>query len=364
MLNSLKNLTVSEILKSESGYFKPIFQSLIAVFTLVSAYLVYRLISDKDENNLSNALMLLVSLILLVVSFIVYKAKLKKQKADTDEPENAQYNAEINALFYYGIRVSSILLLVLGGIGIVVLLGDKQDEAAIFKAIGLGIVTIWGCIFLTYFIWAVYFYNVNFGVTDRDWEVFYAERRKQKDGLEFSQEIIDEEPKYNPYREETFGLPGGTVRGMIAFTLLFGALAMLVVSMGLENKIDSSSFLWDHYEFFKTAFLMMIAFYFGSRSLQYLSKRGNAANQGGEDKSPADKTENKGLNKVKKILSSDDDTEEDPEKPKPEPKEGDVIGDEASYEADDLASYLVGDTGPEEDEEGQKPTGGTTHTGC
>jgi len=60
---------------------------------------------------------------------------------------------------------------------------------------------------------------------------------------------------------------------MIAFTLLFGAIAVLIVSIGMRNQWDENTVFWDQYEFFKTAFLMMIAFYFGSRSLQYLQNR-------------------------------------------------------------------------------------------
>ena len=67
---------------------------------------------------------------------------------------------------------------------------------------------------------------------------------------------------------------------MIAFTLLFGALAMLVASIGMKNELDPASMFWDQYEFFKTAFLMMIAFYFGSRSLQYLNQNKPLKNGG------------------------------------------------------------------------------------
>ena len=100
-------------------------------------------------------------------------------------------------------------------------------------------------------------------------------RKIKRQGNFYNQDDINAEPEYNPYKDETFGMPNGTVRGMIAFSLLFGAISLLVVSFGMTNEIDPNSLFWDQYEFFKTAFLMMIAFYFGSRSLQYF--RGNGA---------------------------------------------------------------------------------------
>lgn len=101
----------------------------------------------------------------------------------------------------------------------------------------------------------------------------HVAREKKANGENYCIDDINEEPEYNPYKDETFGLPPGTARGMIAFTLLFGAIAMLIVSIGMENEIDTNAMFWGQYEFFKTAFLMMIAFYFGSRSLQYLQSR-------------------------------------------------------------------------------------------
>jgi cation transport ATPase len=148
------------------------------------------------------------------------------------------------------------------------------SETTVFKALGFLMVMIWACIFLCYFIWAVYFYNINYGITNKDWDRINDAREKRSKGEPYNQHELDEEPVYNPYRDETFGLPPGTVRGMIAFTLLFGALGLLIVSFGMSNELQPGNFFYDNFEFFKTAFLMMIAFYFGSRSLQFLRKDG------------------------------------------------------------------------------------------
>lgn len=80
-------------------------------------------------------------------------------------------------------------------------------------------------------------------------------------------------PTHNPFRSQTFGLPPGTVRGMIAFTLLMGGMSLLITSFGTGYSGVDIALLRQQFEFFETAFLMMIAFYFGDRSLKYLSKR-------------------------------------------------------------------------------------------
>ena len=172
---------------------------------------------------------------------------------------------------YWLITIIVLLFLYLTFKGINHILADKTCQACIiYKAIGFGVIMIWSTIFLSYFIWASYYYNINFGITNKDWKKIYDAKQKRSDGQYYNEEDIEDEPMYNPYNDQTFGLPPGTVRGMIAFTLLFGAIALLIVSFGMESQIGEGNFFYDQFEFFKTAFLMMIAFYFGSRSLKYL----------------------------------------------------------------------------------------------
>lgn len=71
---------------------------------------------------------------------------------------------------------------------------------------------------------------------------------------------------------------------MIAFTLLFGAIAILVANLAPNSSLGANSLLVDQYDFFKTAFLMMIAFYFGARSLEFL--KGNSANPANSQQKP------------------------------------------------------------------------------
>jgi hypothetical protein len=171
------------------------------------------------------------------------------------------------------------LFLVLLFIGTNTILNRGADSAGhVYKAIGFGMIMVWTCIFICYFLWAVNFYNLRYGYSRKVWDKIEQAKKNRTNGKPFRQEDIDEEPKENPYKDQTFGLPTGTVRGMIAFTLLFGSIAMLIVSFGMKNEIQTNSFFVDQFDFFKTAFLMMIAFYFGNHSLKYLVPGNKPAN--------------------------------------------------------------------------------------
>lgn len=206
------------------------------------------------------------SCILGIVVFVFLYAWQRSIIEKTEPERNPMYN-----FFFYGIRIIILITLLVGLWGIYTLMMESDcASCAVFQAVGMGLVIIWACIFLSYFIWALYYYNINFGLTEEEWDKIKEAKEKKRKGDHYLEEDIDDKPLENPYKDETFGLPPGTVRGMIAFTLLFGALAMLVVSIGMSNEISPNSLFYDQYDFFKTAFLMMIAFYFGTRSLQYL----------------------------------------------------------------------------------------------
>ena len=174
-------------------------------------------------------------------------------------------------------RWVGILLLVVVLVFIVILFAGLlnmggEDGPGLFRILGFSLIIVWSCIFVCYFIWATNFYNMNYGVTRKFWERNKKAKQSMAEGKTYNPEDIEDEPVYNPYKDETFGLPSGTVRGMIAFTLLFGAIGLLIVSFGMDNTIDPNSFFYDQFEFFKKAFLMMVAFYFGTRSLKYFEK--------------------------------------------------------------------------------------------
>ena len=169
-------------------------------------------------------------------------------------------------------RHAAILTWILFGLGLVsaflIFLITKDP----FKSAAVIFLLIWLVVFLRYFLWAVYHYNVNYGYTIRDWEKIEDAKRRLKNGEVVLQSEL-EEPKFNPYRSQTFGVPPGTVRGMLAFTLLFGAISILISSMGMEQGLLENPTLRYQFEFFETAFLMMMAFYFGDKSLRFLQTR-------------------------------------------------------------------------------------------
>ncbi|WP_420575189.1 hypothetical protein [Ekhidna sp.] len=241
-------------------------QGLVASFAfLFFLLLIKEYFGTPWIGGLGSHIAVIVSFAFFIGAFAFYKSTTATEKKKPDS---------MSKFFFWGIRVIIFILLALGAFGVMMVFETNTGEEAVFKAIALGIVTLWACIFLSYFIWAVYYYNVNLGLTDEEWNKIYQAKEDKRQGNFYDPDDIEAEPKYNPYKDETFGMPNGTVRGMIAFSLLFGAIALLVVSFGMTNEIDSSSLFWDQYEFFKTAFLMMIAFYFGSRSLQYLRPNG------------------------------------------------------------------------------------------
>lgn len=185
--------------------------------------------------------------------------------------------------------------LLLGGIGLVELIlidlitmvtwkavfGENME--VLYKAIAIDIILLWIGALIGYYTWAIYFYNINLGLTNEDWAEI---RQKENDG-----EKVTVREK-NPHEKDTLGLPDGTIRGTLALSLAVGALALLIASLGIENTMPLNQLFVDTFDFFKTAFLMMIAFYFGNKSLQYLNSGGmikggnNASNTGQSIQNP------------------------------------------------------------------------------
>lgn len=160
-------------------------------------------------------------------------------------------------------------LILLGAIAYIIVEIAKGPGDKIYELIALGLLILWFGILAAYYAWAVYFYNINMGLTNESWA-------RIREEIKYNPEAIREIPKHNPNINETLGLPKGTVRGSLALTLMMGGLAMTIVAIGMPETLDESTFLVDNFDFFKTAFLMMIAFYFGNKSLEmigYKSRR-------------------------------------------------------------------------------------------
>lgn len=188
--------------------------------------------------------------------------------AKLDKIERSIKNKKfLNKLFVF--LMCLIDLIILGAIAYIIVQMINGPEDEFYNLIALGILLIWFGILVAYYAWAVYFYNINLGLTNEDW----AEIRERR---QYSPEGVEEVPTENPNINETLGLPTGTVRGTLALTLMMGGLAMTIAALGMEGFVKENVYLVDNFDFFKTAFLMMIAFYFGSKSLEmigYKSKR-------------------------------------------------------------------------------------------
>lgn len=144
----------------------------------------------------------------------------------------------------------------------------EQEGGTVFEFSAVCIMTLWIALIIGYYAWAIYFYNINLGLTNQDW----ADIRIKK-----SIDPTFEERDQNPNREHTLGLPPGTVRGTLTLTLMIAAVALTIAYMGESNSLDNNQFFIDNFDFFKQAFLMMIAFYFGSKSLEYITKNGKTS---------------------------------------------------------------------------------------
>ncbi len=148
------------------------------------------------------------------------------------------------------------------------------DGISLFNIVALDLILLWVGILVGYYSWAIYFYNINLGLTNEDWVRIKEGRKKIQElrelGVDTSNMREPAHPMENPYGNQSMGLPGGTIRGTLALTLMVGGLSLFMFSMGNSQIFEGNSFIYDNFEFFKTAFLMMIAFYFGTHSLQIL----------------------------------------------------------------------------------------------
>ena len=83
---------------------------------------------------------------------------------------------------------------------------------------------------------------------------------------------VSDKPQFypqNPYKDDTLGMPTGTIRAFLTLTLLIANCLVLYVSV----YAPPSAAYAQRTEFIATAFLMMIAFYFGSRAVDVFKSR-------------------------------------------------------------------------------------------
>lgn len=133
-----------------------------------------------------------------------------------------------------------------------------------FFILAAAIIVAWLLMLVLYYVWAIYFYNINRGWTDKDWDD--QENKVMATGSA-------PEPDANPNAGESMGLPPGTIRGTIALSVVVGGMAMMIASLAMPDRLLQNEFLIDHFEFIKTAFLMVIAFYFGGKTLEAINRK-------------------------------------------------------------------------------------------
>jgi hypothetical protein len=162
--------------------------------------------------------------------------------------------------------ILALILLCLAGVFFI------KHSIDIRTLVALALIITWIMVVIVYLSWAIFFYNINMGLTDEDWKKIEVARFTGKELYE---------PDENPNCDNSLGLPPGTIRGIIALTLLVAMLALAIIYFGNEKSVRENEFFVDSLDFFKTAFLMMIAFYFGTKSLEFLKpSSGTAANSG------------------------------------------------------------------------------------
>lgn len=213
-------------------------------------------------------------LITVVVLVLMYLAK-KGKKIQSEIDKNKLVQTKI--IVYAGFAI--IFLLFISG----VLVHAVNGSDKFLINLSITIIISWIVLLITYYAWAIYFYNINMGWSDDKWTRY---RNEQEDPT-----AAPPSPNQNPHKNETLGLPPGTVRGTIALTLLVGALALTIGSFGMDNSAKSNMILVDNFDFYKKAFLMMIAFYFGAKSLEILNSPSSTAKNSEAEQQAAKKTE-------------------------------------------------------------------------
>ncbi|SHN30285.1 Protein of unknown function [Cyclobacterium lianum] len=233
-----------------------------AILLIMLAILIFIVPGMEATNQfLGSGLVVVTGLIFIYVLLTRYFGPKSKDRNPNHNP--------YHTFFFKGTVILSSVLVTFGILGAFFVYVEYDN---LFQAVGLATSVVWIALFLIYFMWSVYHYNINYGLTDQDWQRIYDARDRYSKGLPVKASEMTM-PDHNPYRSQTFGLPPGTVRGMIAFTLLMGGMALLIASFGTQYTGVDAALLSQQFEFFETAFLMMIAFYFGDKSLKYLQNR-------------------------------------------------------------------------------------------
>ena len=142
-----------------------------------------------------------------------------------------------------------------------VLIAFARSPEQFFFNLATAIMLSWIITIIIFYIWAMYYFHIHLAVEDTEQE------NGGKSGGADSGVAAGNKLLRNPHFGETLGLPNGTIRGTIALSLLIAGLSLLIASFELNATYNANALFVDNFDFIKTAFLMVIAFYFGSKSL-------------------------------------------------------------------------------------------------
>lgn len=140
-----------------------------------------------------------------------------------------------------------------------------RDPEQFFFNLAAAIMLSWIITIIIFYIWAMYYFHIHLTVEDKEND---ASVNKPDTTIESGDKLLK-----NPHHGETLGLPKGTIRGTIALSLLIAGLALLIASFEMNQTYSANALFVDNFEFIKTAFLMVIAFYFGTKSLSAITNR-------------------------------------------------------------------------------------------
>ena len=157
--------------RDKEHFNRVILQGVVALLAFLFLLIVSKeYFGDPWFGGLWGHLAVILAFAAFIAAYAFYKSTSGSRKKKPDS---------MSKFFFWGIRVIIFILLIMGGIGVMMVFETNTGESAVFKALGLGIVTLWACIFLAYFIWAIYYYNINLGLTDEEWNKIYLPQKTQ-----------------------------------------------------------------------------------------------------------------------------------------------------------------------------------------
>lgn len=197
----------------------------------------------------------------LVIGFFVLHKWYKRRYTDAASAEERSRLIQVGVMLYatYGF----VFLLFFTG-AVIYYVSDQN----FLYDMAVALIVSWVVVLVGYYAWALYFYNINYGWTDDDWDRYEDARANNPAAAEGP-------PEKNPFAGESLGLPPGTIRGTIALTVLISGLSFVIAALSMSSSVPPNAVVVDNFEFFKKAFLMMIAFYFGTKSLEILQGSGS-----------------------------------------------------------------------------------------